>query len=157
MDLTSPSNKTCLFLGLDGVSAFDMSRRYIKLKEYLLLFQRISMKKGCLSTVNRTGENIWHIQDFLYSENASVFGEIFTLWILPPPTEIRTQILASLAASTQACALALHTPRWMRPIQRWAWRHSCLCRVASHLAGAGGSRNCRNKFLTHRQHQWWRQ
>lgn len=58
IDLTSPSNKTCLFLGLDGVSAFDMSRRYIKLKEYLLLFQRISMKKGCLSTVNRTGENI---------------------------------------------------------------------------------------------------
>lgn len=60
-DPTSPSNETVLFLGLDGVSTFKMSRRCIKCVfvvgvggTHLLMFQRMSMKKGCQSMMGRT-------------------------------------------------------------------------------------------------------
>lgn len=118
------------------------------MKEYWLLFQRISMKKDCLSLVDRTGVEYWHIQDLSYFENPSIFGEMFTLWILPPKHWGQNSNTSSFAASIQACALAFDTARRVRLTERRAGQRS-------HLAGVGSSRNCKNKFLMPRQHQWW--
>lgn len=104
-DPTSSSSGAGSLCGLDGVSAFKWVQGISSWGASAVVLKNQD-EESLPVTGRRTGVDIWHIQGpWLYLGNASVFRESSTLGILPS-----LKHSGSLEASSQARALALHSP-----------------------------------------------